>query len=121
MLLLVYSFGNCRVIVISYLHNQLHYFYSSCIYYAESYNVPPPPQFLHVNPMLPMYRIKSSRSIPFIISFTPTWIITVPVDTGRKLNVHKTFRRRPGHLLNVLCTFNLRPVFTGVFKTQSNI
>ena len=36
-----------------------------------------------------------------------------PVDTGRKLNVHKTFRRRPGRLLNVLCTFNLRPVSTG--------
>ena len=38
---------------------------------------------------------------------------TIPVDTGRKLNVHKTFRRRPGRLLNVLCTFNLRPVSTG--------
>ena len=36
-----------------------------------------------------------------------------PVDTGRKLNVHKTFRRRPGRLLNILCTFNLRPVSTG--------
>ena len=36
-----------------------------------------------------------------------------PVDTGRKLNVHKTFRRRPGCLLNVLCTFNLRSVSTG--------
>ena len=36
-----------------------------------------------------------------------------PVDTGRKLNVHKTFRTRPGRLLNVLCTFNLRPVSTG--------
>ena len=33
-----------------------------------------------------------------------------PVDTARKLNVHKTFR---GRLLNVLCTFNLRPVSTG--------
>ena len=33
-----------------------------------------------------------------------------PVDTGRKLNVHKTFRRR---LLNVLCLFSLRPVSTG--------
>ena len=32
--------------------------------------------------------------------------------TGRKLNVHETFRRRPGRLLNVLCTFNLRPVST---------
>ena len=30
-----------------------------------------------------------------------------PVDAGRKLNVHKTFRRRPGRLLNVLCTFKL--------------
>ena len=38
----------------------------------------------------------------------------VPVDTGRKLNIHKTFGRCPGRLLNVLCTFNLRPVSTGV-------
>ena len=36
-----------------------------------------------------------------------------PVDTERKFNVHKTFRRRSGRLLNVLCTFNLRPVSTG--------
>ena len=42
-----------------------------------------------------------------------------PVDTGRKLNVHKTFRRRPGRLLNVLCTFNLRPVSTGLNITVS--
>ena len=27
----------------------------------------------------------------------------IPADTGRKLNVHKTFRRRPGCLLYVLC------------------
>ena len=40
-----------------------------------------------------------------------------PVDTGRKLNVHTTFRRRPRHLLNVLCTFNLRPVSTGQLLT----
>ena len=38
---------------------------------------------------------------------------SIPVDTGRKLNVHETFRRRPGRLLNVLCMFNLRPVSTG--------
>ena len=38
----------------------------------------------------------------------------VPVDTGRKLNVHKTFRRSPGRLLNVLCRFNLRPVSMGM-------
>ena len=29
------------------------------------------------------------------------------------MNVHKTFRRRPRRILNILCTFNLRPVFTG--------
>ena len=39
-----------------------------------------------------------------------------PVDTGCKLNVHKTFRRRPGRLLNVLCMFNLRPVSTGKLR-----
>ena len=38
-----------------------------------------------------------------------------PVDTVRKLNVHKTFRRCPGRLLNVLCTFNLRPLSTGKY------
>ena len=36
-----------------------------------------------------------------------------PVDTRRKLNVHKAFRRRPGRLLNVLRTFNLRFVSIG--------
>ena len=41
-----------------------------------------------------------------------------PVDTGRKLNVHKTFRRRPGRLLYVFCTFNLRPVSTGLDKQK---
>ena len=43
-----------------------------------------------------------------------------PVDAGRKLNVHKTFRRRQGRLLNVLYTFNQRPVSTGWFaKTKT--
>ena len=36
-----------------------------------------------------------------------------PADAGRKLNVYKTFRRRAGRLLNVLCKFNLRPVSAG--------
>ena len=36
-----------------------------------------------------------------------------PVDTERKMNIHKTFRRRLGRLLNVLRTFNIRPVSTG--------
>ena len=38
-----------------------------------------------------------------------------PADTGRKLDVHKTSRRRPGRLLKVLCTFYLRPVLRGRF------
>ena len=38
----------------------------------------------------------------------------IPVDTWRKLNIHKMFRRRPGRLLNVLCTFSLRHVSTGM-------
>ena len=45
----------------------------------------------------------------------------MPVDTGLKLNVHKTFRRRPGRpgrLLNVLCMFNLRPVATEISSTM---
>ena len=36
-----------------------------------------------------------------------------PIDTGRILNVHKTFRRHLGSLLNILCTFNLCLVSTG--------
>ena len=40
-------------------------------------------------------------------------LIVFSIYTGRKLNVHKTFRRRPGRLLNVLCTYNLRPVSVG--------
>ena len=46
--------------------------------------------------------------------YTSMTVPNIPVDTGRKLKVHKTFRRRPGRLLNVLCTFNLRPVSTGI-------
>ena len=48
-------------------------------------------------------------------------IISNPVDTGRKLNVHKTFRRRPGRLLNVLCTFNLRCIGKYFHQFTSNV
>ena len=40
-------------------------------------------------------------------------------DTGHNLNVHKTFRRCLGRLLNVLCTFNLRPLPKGISVTVS--
>ena len=34
---------------------------------------------------------------------------TSSMDTGCKMNVHKTFRRNPRRLLNILCMFSLRP------------
>ena len=40
--------------------------------------------------------------------------------SGCKLNVHKTFRRRPGRLLNVLSTFNLHSVSTGWCSVSSS-
>ena len=41
------------------------------------------------------------------------------LDTERKLNAHKTFRKRPGRLLNILCPFSLHTVSIGIliFKT----
>ena len=48
-------------------------------------------------------------------------MLLFPVDKGGKLNVHKTFRRRPGRLerlLNGLCTFNLRPLPTKLLKLK---
>ena len=55
---------------------------------------------------------KSKQGIKFgqLMKYSKGYIEN-PVDTGRKWNVHKTFRRLPGRLLNVLCTFNLRPKF----------
>ena len=63
------------------------------------------------------------RSVGMCILLGCDWTITLgatdfPVDTGLELNVHKTFRRRPGRFLNVLCTFNLRPVSTGLLISQ---
>ena len=58
-----------------------------------------------------LVKYKSSNSIHSKVLM----LVIVPVGTGRKLNVHKTFRGHPGRLLNVLCTFNLRPVPTGVW------
>ena len=59
--------------------------------------------------------MKVQKAQYFPVLFTPFTPVSYgnPVDTGRKLNVHKTFRRRPGRLLNVLCRFDLRPVSTG--------
>ena len=44
-----------------------------------------------------------------------------PLDTGRKFNLHKTLRRNSGRLLNVLCTFKLRPVSMGKLEIINNL
>ena len=52
------------------------------------------------------YNINSfCGNVPFYFNY-----FLYPLDTWRKGNVHKTFRNRPGRLLNILITFNLRPV-----------
>ena len=38
----------------------------------------------------------------------------LPLDTGRKLNVHKTFRRYPGRLPNLFYTVSLCPLSRGL-------
>ena len=40
------------------------------------------------------------------------WRFFCLADTGRKLSIYKAYRIRPGRLLNILCTFNLRSVST---------
>ena len=44
----------------------------------------------------------------------------IPLGTGRKFNVHKTLRRRPGLFLNVLYTFSLRLVPRGLIQVKIN-
>ena len=46
-------------------------------------------------------------------------IMLTRLGIGRKFNVDKTFRGRPGLLLNVLCTINLRPVSRGKWVEKS--
>ena len=48
-------------------------------------------------------------------------LLIFPVATGRKLNVDKAFRKRAGHLLNVLCTFNLPPVSTSFLGKSGSV
>ena len=44
----------------------------------------------------------------------------IPLDTtGPTLKVHKTVRRRPGHVLNALRTLRLRTVSSLIYSTNS--
>ena len=53
-----------------------------------------------------------------ILDFCQDSEYTSSLDIGHKLNVHKTFRRRSGRFLNVLCTLNLRPLSMGSESNQ---
>ena len=72
--------------------------------------------FLHWTKSKPLFR---SICNSFFTTYSDVQGLPFPVDAGRKLNVHKTFRRRPGRLLNVLCTFNLRSVSTRFLCSNS--
>ena len=50
-----------------------------------------------------------------------TFFSLLPVDAGRKLNAHKTFKKLPGPLLNVLCTFKLRSVSAGYSEFKGKL
>ena len=52
------------------------------------------------------YKLTENAEETFITHLHSEYKKNIPLDTGRQLNVHKTFRRRPGRILNVLCTFN---------------
>ena len=66
-------------------------------------------------------KLKLRRQVKCLVKIISLFTIIL-VDTGRKLNVRKTFRRRPGCLLNILCTFNVRPVSTRISNLfQTNI
>ena len=66
-----------------------------------------------------IYIPKFCTSLPKMVNFIQE-SLTFPVDTGQKLNVRKTFRRRLGRLLKVLCMFSLRPVSTGYATSTMN-
>ena len=55
----------------------------------------------------------SSWSILLFWTFSLFMKLYHPLYSGCKLNVQKTFRRRPAHLLNVFCTSVLHAVSTG--------
>ena len=56
-------------------------------------------------------KLKSTSFSSNYVSGVAKWDFTLsaycPLDTGRKLNVHQAFRKRPVRLLYVLCTLQL--------------
>ena len=90
-------FMSCKIISVPLPHPSITLFFS---FSTPGYFL----QIRHVN-----------ISFAASISIHDTDLLALfPLDTGCKLNVHKTFIRRPGRLLNVSCTFNLRPAPKGL-------
>ena len=48
-------------------------------------------------------------------------LMIYPLDTGRKIKVHKMLRRRPERLLNVLCTFNFTSCVQGILILEFDL
>ena len=48
-------------------------------------------------------------------------ILSIVLETGRKLNVHKTFRRRPGRLMYVqfiFCDYGMGGIFDVLLESS---
>ena len=72
-----------------------------------------------INPALLAVMIILTKKIRWMDTSCKSFVdaYTCPVDTGRKLNVHKTFRRRPGRLMYVQFTPCLLGGEISKFKT----
>ena len=89
----IFNLNNTAILTV--LYDQIKSFYISVLHLCELTSI------RRVYPHL--------KAVDLLIH---SLALPTPVDTGHKLNVHKTFRRCPGRLLNVLCTFSLCPVST---------
>ena len=58
---------------------------------------------------------KGTKYVSLSISSENHFKFRIPVDTRRKFNVHRAFRRRHGRPLTVLCTLKLSPASTGMW------
>ena len=52
-----------------------------------------------------------TNSYAGFIEVLGTFLRNSSLNTGLKLNMHKSFRRRHGYFLNSLCMFNFCPVY----------
>ena len=62
---------------------------------------------------LDWWKAKTRRVVRWILNMEDFLSSPYLLDTGRKSNVHKTFRVCGGRFMNVLCVLNLHPVSRG--------